>query len=180
MNDRTPESETTLAKWFEREFPYRPPVDLFRPIIERLRGAPVRLEERCALLPRELLTTRDGDDWSVQEHVGHLGDLEPLWSGRLDDFAASEAVLRPADLTNTVTYEADHNRSDMATLLARFRSRRESFVARVDALSNEDAARNSRHPRLDQPMRIIDHCLFIAEHDDHHMAIITSLANKNA
>jgi hypothetical protein len=32
------------------------------------------------------------------------------------------------------------------------------------------------HPRLKTPMRIIDLFLFVAEHDDHHLARITELA----
>jgi hypothetical protein len=36
-------------------------------------------------------------------------------------------------------------------------------------------APSSLHPRLQQPMRLIDHALFVAEHDDHHLARITEL-----
>jgi hypothetical protein len=35
--------------------------------------------------------------------------------------------------------------------------------------------RTGLHPRLNQPMRVIDLILFIAEHDDHHLARITEL-----
>jgi hypothetical protein len=28
------------------------------------------------------------------------------------------------------------------------------------------------HPRLKMPMRLVDHLFFVAEHDDHHLAII--------
>jgi hypothetical protein len=28
------------------------------------------------------------------------------------------------------------------------------------------------HPRLKQPMRLVDHLYFVAEHDDHHLARI--------
>ena len=33
------------------------------------------------------------------------------------------------------------------------------------------------HPRLGTPMRLIDLAFFVAEHDDHHLAQITHLAN---
>jgi predicted short-subunit dehydrogenase-like oxidoreductase (DUF2520 family) len=36
--------------------------------------------------------------------------------------------------------------------------------------------RTSLHPRLKRPMRLIDLCFFVAEHDDHHLAIATRLA----
>jgi len=28
------------------------------------------------------------------------------------------------------------------------------------------------HPRLQQPLRLVDHLYFVAEHDDHHLAKI--------
>jgi hypothetical protein len=31
------------------------------------------------------------------------------------------------------------------------------------------------HPRLKRPMRLIDLCFFIAEHDDHHLTIVSRL-----
>jgi hypothetical protein len=31
------------------------------------------------------------------------------------------------------------------------------------------------HPRLKQPMRLVDHLYFAAEHDDHHLARIWEL-----
>jgi hypothetical protein len=31
------------------------------------------------------------------------------------------------------------------------------------------------HPRLKQPMRLVDHLFFVAEHDDHHLALIREL-----
>jgi len=36
-------------------------------------------------------------------------------------------------------------------------------------------ARTSLHPRLKQPMRLVDHLHFVAEHDDHHLAKIWEL-----
>jgi hypothetical protein len=39
----------------------------------------------------------------------------------------------------------------------------------------EDAARAARHPRLDRDLRLLDLCLFVAEHDDHHLAVIRAL-----
>ncbi len=34
------------------------------------------------------------------------------------------------------------------------------------------------HPRLNQPMRVIDLAQFVAEHDDHHIQTINELINK--
>jgi hypothetical protein len=35
--------------------------------------------------------------------------------------------------------------------------------------------RAAKHPRLGKPMRLIDLVLFVAEHDEHHLARITQL-----
>ncbi len=56
-----------MTRWFEREFPYRPAIGSFATIVERLRGAPARAEEKVVGIPAELLTKRIGDHWSIQE-----------------------------------------------------------------------------------------------------------------
>jgi hypothetical protein len=45
----------------------------------------------------------------------------------------------------------------------------------VDRVERIEAALFGRvlvHPRLKAPMRLVDHLFFMAEHDDHHLAII--------
>jgi uncharacterized damage-inducible protein DinB len=151
--------------WIERRFAFDLPVSMFPNVLERLRGTPARVEERVRGLPPQLLVTRDGEKWSIQEHVGHLLDLEPLWIGRLDDFDAAAEVLRAADMSNRKTHEADHNRRPLAG----------GMVARLEAMDARAAARTARHPRLDQPMRVLDLVVFVAEHDDHHLARISEI-----
>jgi uncharacterized damage-inducible protein DinB len=143
--------------------------------VERLRGTPARLEERVESLAPENLTRRVGDCWSIQENVGHLLDLEPLWAGRLEDLMSGTEVMRPADLENTKTHEANHNKASITYLLSTFREMRLRFVDQLDALDEASVLRSARHPRLEQPMRTLDLVFFVAEHDDHHLAWITEL-----
>lgn len=164
--------------WFERKFSLDLPVEMYPYIVERLRGTPVRLEERTLSLSTEVLTCRDGQDWSIQENVGHLWDLEPLWAGRIADFMAGEDTLRPADLQNTKTHEANHNANSIDNLLKSFRAEREHLVARLDRFDEVAVARSALHPRLNQAMRVVDLIFFVAEHDDHHLARITELIGK--
>jgi uncharacterized damage-inducible protein DinB len=163
-------------KWFERQFALGQHVSAFPEILERLRGTPARLEERVRGMSRDLLTAKRDDRWSIQENVGHLADLEPLWLGRLEDFAAGAPELRVADLQNRKTYEADHNRASLADLLTAFRAARLKFVTRVEELDDDRLARSALHPRLRLPMTVVDHCFFVAEHDDFHLATITELS----
>ena len=45
----------------------------------------------------------------------------------------------------------------------------------LERLPGEAIARSAHHPRLNQPMRILDLIVFAAEHDDHHLARITEI-----
>jgi uncharacterized damage-inducible protein DinB len=145
-------------------------------VLERLRGTPARAEEKRAILPAVEARTRRGEAWSMQEHLGHLLDLEELWTARLDDFLAHRAQLRAADLTNARTWEAWHNRRDWEELAGAFRRERQRLVARLESLGPAEAALSALHPRLGRPLRVIDHAVFVAEHDDHHLALMQALA----
>jgi uncharacterized damage-inducible protein DinB len=164
------------VKWFDREFRFDAPASLFPNVLERLRGTPARLEERLLGVERDRLIARPADgSWSIQENAGHLLDLEPLWSGRVDDFLNGQRALRAADLTNTRTHEARHNDRLLADVLGELRRARGELVSRLQSLDPGEADRTALHPRLQQPMRLFDHALFVAEHDDHHLARITAL-----
>lgn len=166
------------AIWTERKFEAVKPVNLLPDIIERLAGTPARLEEKVKNLFKEILTKKDEDGWSIQEHAGHLADLEELWENRLDDFASGKEILTAADMSNKKTYEMNHNKHSIEEVLASFRRKRESIVSRFSALTEEEAAKTLLHPRLKTPMNLPGGAYFIAEHDDHHLAKITSLINK--
>lgn len=164
-----------MSQWITRKFPYAPPAGEFPMIVERLRGTPVRLEDRIRQVPADLLPRKIGEVWSIQENVGHLGDLEPLWATRFEELLSGKEELVAADMSNRRTYDAQHNDVEVQTLLERFRNARTALVDRLESLGNDDIVRTALHPRLKQPMRTIDLCLFIAEHDDHHLARITTV-----
>lgn len=166
--------------WFERIFTFDLPVWMYPNVVERLRGTPARLEELVQSLDSRVITQRDGEDWSIQENAGHLWDLESLWSGRLDDVLNGQQMLRVADLTNRKTYDANHNANPIGNILAAFRRERVELVRRLDILTEAEVERTALHPRLEQPMRVLDHAFFVAEHDDHHLAQITRLKRKFA
>lgn len=161
--------------WTERAFSFTIPVELFPNVLERVRGTPARLEELLGPLPREVLTRRDGDRWSMQEHAGHLLDLEALELQRMDDYEAGREVLTPADMSNRKTHEARYNERALADILHAFRAERGELVRRLEALGEAAAGQSALHPRLQQPMRVIDLAFFTAEHDDHHLARISEL-----
>jgi len=162
-------------EWFKRKFSFNLPVEMLPNVVERVRGTPARLEELTRGISPELLTRRDGDKWSIQEQAGHLLDLEELGMNRLDDFEAGRDPLTAADLANRKTHDANHNANTIENILAAFRKERTEFVARLDSYDTAFAQRTALHPRLSEKIRVIDLALFIAEHDDHHLARITEL-----
>ena len=161
--------------WTERKFEFNFPVGVFPCILERLRGTPARLFEMASSLSNDVLTARVDDSWSIQEHIGHLFDLDELHEGRIDDFLSHAKVLRPADMKNQKTNDANHNSNSLQNLLNQLRGARQRFVSKLEALNETEIGLMSLHPRLRQPMRLIDMTYFVAEHDDHHLARITEL-----
>lgn len=161
--------------WFERRFAFDLPVWMYPNVVERLRGTPARAEDLIQGVPSEVLTRRPGEGWSMQENIGHLLDLEPIWAGRVDDIVGGKLRLRDADLTNRKTHEAHHNARPIGDILKAFRAVRLQLVHRLDTLDDTFAGRTATHPRLEQPMRLLDLMFFVAEHDDHHLARMTRL-----
>ncbi len=165
-----------IPAWFERKFEFTFPVEQFPNLCARLRGTPARLEEMTHPVAREVLIARPQGEWSAQEHAGHLLDMEPLWARRVEDFLSDGEVLTPADLTNRRTHEANHNARELADILREFRGARTQLLQRLDELQPDSFNRSLLHPRLKQPMRLVDHLFFVAEHDDHHLARIWELS----
>lgn len=162
--------------WTERKFNFDYPATKWPDLLERVRGTPARIEERIQGLTKSVLTRRRvGMGWSIQENIGHLIDLEYLPMQRIEEILANKAVLVAADMSNRKTHEADHNDKDIRTLCAELRSERAKLVAQFEGLGDADWARASLHPRLNQPMRIVDIAYFTAEHDDYHLGRIGEL-----
>jgi len=165
----------TTRRWFDRKFELGLEPDLAPELLERLRSAPQRLADAVRGLPPDVLTRKPEGKWSIQENAGHLLDLESLWDQRLNDYDAGTKELHPADLENRKTHEAAHNDRALSEILAAFASVRGQIVDRLARMSPAELGRTALHPRLQQPMSIVDLCFFVAEHDDHHLRTIGEL-----
>ncbi len=162
-------------RWFDRKFDFSFEQNIFPSIIERLDGTYIRLNEMIVALPSELLEIKPNDKWSLKENIGHLIDLEPLWHGRLNDIMNGLQYLRPADLENKKTHFAQHNKKHISDLLLQFQGLRQTTLTKLNELKEQDVFKTALHPRLKKPMRIMDLFLFVAEHDDHHLAKIAEI-----
>jgi len=161
-----------VANWYERKFDFSFPAELFPDLCVRLRGTPARLEEVVRGCPDGRMVRAPHGKWSAQEHAGHLLNLEPLWMARVEDYVAGRSELSVADLTNRPTFEARYNERALSEILADFRRARIEMIDRTEALDAALFGHVLLHPRLKAPMRLVDHLFFVAEHDDHHLAII--------
>lgn len=166
------------VKWFDRKFHFDEKENIFPMILERLKGTPLRLSHKIQSIPDEFLTIRLDNHWSIKENIGHLTDLEPLWQQRLDDIISGMEYMRPADLNNTKTDRANHSLKSAEELLGDFSVIRNQTLVKLELIGEEMIFKSSLHPRLDTPMRTMDLFLFVAEHDDHHLATMTSIANR--
>ena len=161
-----------IPSWFERKFEFIFPVEHYPILCVRLRGTPARLEEMLHEVSRAVLIRKPTNKWSAQEHAGHLLDMESLWMARVDDFLTDQDTLTVADLSNRRTNEADHNSRKLSEILTGFRTARLRLTDQVAKLTPDLFGHTLLHPRLKQPMRLVDHLHFVAEHDDHHLARI--------
>ncbi len=161
--------------WFERKFDFSFQQNIFPSIIERLDGTTVRLNEKIRQISPQFYEIRQSGKWSIKENIGHLTDLEPLWQGRLSDILARKSFLREADLSNQGTHLAQHNKVDVADLLSRFEEKRRDTIKRLKRLNENEIYQTALHPRLKQAMRTMDLFLFVADHDDHHLARISEI-----
>ena len=159
-------------KWFEREFDLSFGPERYAVVYDQLKGAPGRLQAAVAGLPEEVLVAKPSGKWSIKEQAGHLSVMEPLWRVRFLDIRERRPVLTVADLNNMATTDAGFNAFSMEELLQRFVMEREKTMGLLDQIDALDLERTSLHPRLKQPMRVIDLAYFVAEHDEHHILII--------
>lgn len=167
-------------KWFERKFDYSFEQNIFPSILERLQGTPIRLNAKIKDIPVELLEFKPAEKWSIKENIGHLIDLEPLWQIRLENILKDEEYLESADLDNKKTNLAQHNSKDINALLKKFQEIRQITLKELFELNEQEIYKAALHPRLKKPMRIMDLFLFVAEHDDHHLAKITEIKTTHS
>lgn len=165
----------TQTQWTNLQFNFDAPAGKYPALVERLAGTPVRLSEKLLNISIMILPQPYNNGWSIQEHAGHLTDLEYLLQQRLDDYENNATVLTAADMTNKKTYEANYNDVDVKTILKNFKTARQQTLERLNSYNEDMVLRSAQHPRLNTPMRLIDLVHFFAEHDDHHLATISNI-----
>ncbi|MFK7740623.1 MAG: DinB family protein [Planctomycetota bacterium] len=168
-----------MEAWIDRRFAFDVPTARISSLLSRLRGAPARIAAATRAVATQRLSERPAPiAWSVQDHVGHLHDLDTLHLTRLDELANGSDALSAADMSNRATWDANYHEQTFEAVYAAFADRRHKLVATLQKLDEDALQRAARHPRLDVPMRAIDVACFCAEHDDHHLTRIDALAES--
>jgi hypothetical protein len=179
--DRNPPPEPARLPppWSGRIIPVGTAPEQLPVLLERVLGTPARLRELLAGHSAEALRHSPAGRWCALAHLAHLLWVQQRMADRLEDFLA----LRPrlCDIDQSVQ-EAEAERQvlrDPGDLLEEFRLER-LWAARAIAAAGPPVHRHvARHPCGDRPMRTADMLLWIAEHDDHHLAIMRHLlANR--
>ena len=165
----------SALKWFDRKFDFSFDVNEYAAIYKRLQQAPAMLESLLQNKADHLLSHQPEGKWSVKEHTGHLSVLEHLWRTRIRDILAKKPELTPTDLNNSATSEAGFNRFTIDELLQKFAAERKQTLLLLHSININDHSNTSLHPRMQQPMRIIDIAYFTAEHDDHHIGVMREI-----
>lgn len=91
---------------------------------------------------------------------------------RLSDLVADVPVE-----TLSITDKSDFNSTELEKLLRDFESERGKTLELLSSLLPDDLTKTSMHPRLSQPMRVIDLMYFVAEHDQHHFDTIARISD---
>ncbi len=163
-----------ITPWIQRTFQFNFPIGLFPVIYSRLEGTVLRVEKLTENADEKTCST-SLNGWSIKQHIGHLTDLEELWWQRLMDFEQNRPVLTAADMSNKKTEMADHNIKPLQNILTDFSNERKRVLEIIYSFGEETLGKTALHPRLNTPMRLVDSLYFVAEHDDHHLAIISNL-----
>ena len=165
-------------KWIDKKFTFNLSQSSYDKILNQLLENPEKLSNLVSALPSYKLIKKVDGKWSIQENIGNLIDLEELHDGRIDDFIAGKEVLRPADMNNKQTDEANHNDKNINELLSKLKIVRKNFVKRLQTLDAQVLSRSSIHPRLKQQMKPIDMAQFVLEHDEHHIQTVKEIISK--
>jgi hypothetical protein len=133
------------------------------------------LESLVGDLTEEVCARRPGPDvWSVREHVAHFFDAQETLDARIDRMLADDdpdlAVLSIFELAS----QEELHPANTADMLAAFRRKRASCVARLEALPLKDLWRTGRHAEFGR-LTILRQANYMACHEQTHLPDIEQL-----
>jgi hypothetical protein len=164
-----------VLPWSQRKLEFNRAVDELPLLTERMLGTPDRIHSLVRGIPAERLQLRIQGKWSVLEHIGHLMVLDERMQVRIEDWLSLSGRLSPIDLEDQQRFLDGQRHRELGDVLLEHRLRREALVNGVVNLPAAVHHHYALHPCRHLRMRPIDMFLFLAEHDDHHLATMRRL-----
>ncbi len=161
--------------WLERTFKGPSDPGLYPCTIERVRGLDLRISNLTAGVPEKSLAYKPNGKWSIKEQIGHLWAVDDLHLTRLHELKNGIKTFTPADMSNRKTDQAKFNDRSLGEIIEQVRIRRAEMMALLDGVEDELITRSAYHERLKVHYSWHDLAHFIAEHDEHHLAMIRRL-----
>src|SRR5690606_23765754 len=165
-------------KWFDRDFNFDFGIEQYNNLLDRLENFPMILNQILDQIPEQFPTYNTEGKWSINQNIGHLFLLEIIWRARFQEINDGKKMMSPADLNNTATTRSSSNKLLITELIKCFWYERIKTIDFLKSLNSDDILKSSIHPRLNQPMRVIDLMYFVAEHDQHHLNTILEIMNN--
>ena len=136
------------------------------------------LETLVGDLTEEIWARRPGPDvWSIREHIAHFYDAQETLDARIDRMLADDdpdlAVLSIFELAS----QEELHPANTADMLAAFRRKRASCVARLEALPLKDLWRTGRHAEFGR-LTILRQANYMAGHEQTHLPDIEQLRRR--
>ncbi len=163
-----------ITPWNERQLTFGRGTDELPLLVERVLGTPARIMLLVQGLPLERISMRVTGRWSVKDHLAHLILLDERMEVRADDLQARRSRLTPVVLDDQDRYLSIHRHRPFGDMVEEFRLRRNYLVGRFVQLDAAALEHRAEHPCRGMSMSAADQLLFIAEHDDHHLALMRS------
>ncbi len=175
-----------IRPWSERSFVHSGSVADVRVLISRVNGTSARLQDALTGIEERVIKVRTPSPdatkslrptlrWSPLDHAGHLLDVDDLHSRRIKEFLNEVEILSGADSSNSKTEDEHYNRQPLDPILQRFRVGRSIITNVLYGLPESAFEKRAIHPRMNESIRLFDYLELIAEHDDHHLAVIREL-----
>ena len=161
--------------WAEQNFSFPEALEERDGFLHHLTSFPSQCAIMIKEIPDEKYTVRHDGKWSIQEHLGHLLDLEELPATRIQEILDGKETLTPADMENRATWDANYNDQNLLEICERFIQRRRQLVDQFNSVPDDQWLNSGFHERLQRNMSVLDLAYFQCKHDQYHYDMILYL-----
>ncbi len=161
-------------KWFERKFEFGFAPNMLPFFLERLEGTTCRIKNKVEGVSDANLSVQLNGKWSVKENIGHLAEVDEIANQRIHEMITGISPLSPA----VFPVKQNYNNQPIDQVIDYFQNTRLDNLNQYKSLTEEMLQKKSIHPRLNVMMSPVDLAWFDAEHDDHHLRMITEILSQ--